>query len=609
MTRSEYSFGAWIKSRRRTFGLTQHELAHRVGCSISLIFKIESDERRPSRQIAELLAEHLEIPADQHDLFLKVARQAKGIQNLDPMPPPASRPSLPLPLTPLIGREHELHAILQQLQNPACRLLTLTGPGGVGKTRLALEAAQHLRTAFDHGACFVPLAGTSDSEFIVPAIADTLGFMFSGTVELKMQLFNFLNEKHILLVLDNLEHLLNGIEVLDELLKRAPSVKLLTTSREQLNLRAEWGLEVQGLPVPATIEPGNLESNSAVALFLQRARQTRLDFALTPADLEAVTDICRLVHGLPLGLELASTWVNTLSCREIAIEIERNLDFLATRKRDIPERHRSIHAVFEHSWNLLVEEEQNVLGKLSVFRGGFQRAAAEQVAGATLPLLSSLLNKSLVRRTDHGRYDLHELVRQYAAIKLQAQPDADSRTQSKHAHYYAALLQQWKDDLRSLKQRESLAVMSAEIDNVRLAWNWMTSNQQAPLIGQAIAGISLFHDIQALFQEGAAMFGQAVQMFMATPESAHSVILGQSLTWQAYFYLRLGKHVDANALLREALALLRNGDDTSALADALLYLGNTAILSGNLAEAREFAQESNAMNREHKRNSVNHRLR
>lgn len=236
----DYSFGDWIRRRRRALDLTQEELAQRVGCSASFIFKIEADERRPSRQVAELMVKHLEIPSDQRDRFLKVARQEKTVDSLDLVPPPltpasvlASQPDqppgLPLPLTALIGREHELGAIVQQLQSPACRLLTLTGPGGVGKTRLALEAAHQLSHSFHHGACFVSLAGARASELIIPAMADGLGFAFSGTAELKMQLFNYIKEKHLLLVLDNLEHLLDGIELLDALLERAPNVKILTT--------------------------------------------------------------------------------------------------------------------------------------------------------------------------------------------------------------------------------------------------------------------------------------------------------------------------------------------------------------------------------------------
>ena len=369
-----------------------------------------------------------------------------------------------------------------QIQDPLCRLLTLTGPGGVGKTRLSLEVAHQLQERFEYGTAFISLVGTSASEFIIPAIAEALGFVFSGSLELKTQLFNFLKEKQIFLVLDNLEHLLNGIELLDELLEYAPHVKLLTTSREQLNLRAEWAFEVQGLPIPNDTEHENLEANSAVALFIQRARQVKMNFVLSPEDGQTITRICQLVDGLPLGLELAATWVRMISLQEVAHEIEQSIDFLSTTGRDVPQRHRSIRAVFDHSWSLLSPPEQQVMRRLSVFRGGFTREAAAQVTGATLPILSSLVDKSLVRRSGARRYDLHELVRQYAAMQLQLEKRDEVSTNEKYAQYYLTFWREQEPKLRSERQMETLAELASDIDNFRSAWDIAVAREELDLL-------------------------------------------------------------------------------------------------------------------------------
>lgn len=612
MASQEISFGLWMRKRRKALDITQHELAQKVGCSDSLIFKIESDERRPSRQVAELLADHLEIPVEQHDLFLRVARQEKRVDGLEPIPPlsepklaPVSRalkPKLPLALTSFVGREHELRAVILQLQNPSCRLLNLTGPGGVGKTRLALEIAQQLHNSFNHGACFIPLVGTGTSEFVIPAIADALGFSFSGAIELKVQLFNFLKEKQVLLVLDNLEHLLNGIELLDELLEFAPGVKLLTTSREQLNLRAEWAFEVQGLPIPSNIELENLGSNNAGALFLQRARQVNMNFIPVQEDVPAIARICQLVEGLPLGLELAATWVSTLSCRDIAAEIERGLDFLATTRRNVPPRHRSLRAVFDHSWSLLTDEECQVMEQLSVFHGGFRREAAQAVAGATLLTLSALVDKSLVQRSETGRYALHELIRQYAATMLQTEAREKNIVNRKHAEYYLTWLQAHERDLTSSEQKNAFAELNSDLDNIRTAWEVAVVHRQVSLLRGATWPLYYFYELHDFFQEGEAVFKRGAEMAQGwlavseqeniAPEKAKlEGALGDMLAHQAFFNLRLGHNELAVTQYRTSIDLLRPLDEAFTLTHALLHFGYQCWIIGDFVEAARSLQE------------------
>src|SRR5512143_2346170 len=390
------TFGEWLRQQRSLRRLTRVEFASRVGCSVSALQKIEDGERRPSNQIAELMANCLNIPPGERSTFVRVARGELNLERLSPELKPAAaapqvRVNLPVLPTPLIGRQREVEELSQLLVDPQCRLLTLVGPGGIGKTRLAIEAAARLPAAFADGVYFVPLASVITARFIVPLIADALGFAFQSTTpaDPKTQLFRYLKGKQVLLLTDNLEHLLTepGIEVLTELLANTPQVKLLATSREPAGLQGEWVFEVQGLPIPDSRYAEGSAQNTGVELFLQRARRAHVGFTARPQDYPAIVRICQLVDGMPLGIELAAAWVRTLDCAEIAREIERGLDFLSVTTRDLPARHRSMRAVFDHSWRLLSPEDQTVLLRLSVFRGGFKREAAEQVAGATLAVL------------------------------------------------------------------------------------------------------------------------------------------------------------------------------------------------------------------------------
>jgi predicted ATPase len=509
-----------------------------------------------------------------------------------------------------LGRDHELAVIAQLLHDPQCRLLTLVGPGGVGKTCLALEAALPERRAFADGVYFVALAGLNATEFIVPAVADALGFSFSGPAEPKAQLLNYLRPKQVLVVLDNFEHLLGGIEILGEILQQAQSVKLLATSREPLHLLAEWVLEVQGLPVPERAQEAEWGAGTAAALFLQRARRARVSFTLTNDERPAVLRICQLVEGLPLGIELAAAWVRTLSCREIAHEIERSLDFLTATMRDVQERHRSITAVFDHSWKLLSGEEQAVLGQLSVFRGGFTREAAQGVAGATLPLLSLLIDKSLVRHSDTHpeRYELHELIRQYAATRLKADGQAHQATHDRHSHYYLSRLQAREAALTSSDQKEAILELTLDINNIRTAWEDAATHQQVDLLRQAALALNYFYELHQYFQEAEALYKRGAEMIKARIAKLERTdnlqerlslegALGHLLNQQAFFIQRAGRNSEAIALYSANIVLLRPLREPFALAQALIYYGIVCSVGGDFEEASRSLHEGLQLSR------------
>ena len=410
-------------------------------------------------------------------------------------PPPHNLPPQP---TAFVGREAELAEIGRYLHNPEAQLLTLVGPGGIGKTRLALQAAARCidpETGFDlrfsDGVFVVPLAAEPDQDgapaTLLAAMADALRYDFQGPVHPQAQLLNHLRDKQLLLVLDNFEHLVSEARQLGDILRLAPGIKLLVTSRARLNLQEEWLLEVQGLAYPASADgltPEAALGFSAVALFAQQARRVVAGFTLQPADVPAVVRLGQLVDGVPLGLELAASWLRVLACAEIVAEVEHGLDFLTTGLQNMPERHRSLRAVFDHSWALLSEAEQAVFGPLSVFRGGFRREAAAEIVGVSLPALAGLVDKSLLRRTADGRYEVHDLLRQYAAERLRADPTLTATVHNRHCRYYAHLMAAHSAQLKSEDLPAALAVLSAERDNVRAAWDWAVSQRRVDELNQ-----------------------------------------------------------------------------------------------------------------------------
>ena len=570
------SFGDWVRRRRKALDLTREELARQVGCASETIKKIERDERRPSRQIAELLANALAVPAEEQTLFLEVARGERPVDRLhlasQPLPPLSKQThNLPTHLTRLIGREHEIDTIEHLLSNPDCRLLTLVGTGGIGKTRLALHIAERKVGAFRNGVWFVALAPLQSAEHIVSAIASTIGLNFSDRGDPKAQFLSYLHSKELLLVLDNFEHLMAGATLVAEILRAAPDIHVLVTSRERLNLQDEFLLKMEGLDYPT--DDANMPDHfGAVQLFIERAGHIHPKLAFSQADRAAITRICRLVEGMPLAVELAAAWTHLLSCQEIADEIEQSLGILAVATRDIPERHSSMRTVFDHSWKLLSEEEQIVLRQLSVFRGGFTRESAEQVSGASLTILSLLADKSLLQvdRELYGsqRYELHELIRQYAHERLLETGEMDV-LRERHHNYFLQLAEEAELKLQGAEQIDWLNRLKADHDNLRTALAWSMSNKTEAGL-KLVATIWWFWRVCGYVSEGC----DWIEKLLALPDAMPLTSMrAKALHGQAFLESIRYNDAKARALYEQSLALYTDLGDQLGIANALNGLG------------------------------------
>jgi len=492
--------------------------------------------------------------------------------------------NFPVQATPFVGRNGELVEIAARLSDPACRLLTLVGPGGIGKTRLALEAAQ--QTNFPHGVFFVPLQPLTSAELIVTAVADVLHLTFYGDQDVRTQLLSYLQNRHLLLVLDNFEHLLDGADLLLEMLEVAPAVKLLVTSRERLRLREEWIIDVQGLPFPEQTDLVAAEDYSAVQLFAQSTR--RIGSTLRAEDTPYVVHICRLVGGIPLAIELAAAWTRAISCQQISRELERSLDILETPYRNPEPRHRTMRATFEPTWNRLTDTERAVFRKLTVFRGGFTREAAEMVAGASLHNLSALVDKSLLGLGEKGRYDIHELLRQFGEEHLKASVEEMGQVRDLYCQYFVEFLALRKDALVHGDPKPAAAEIDAELENVRLAWNWIVEDAKTALIEKSLIALNGFYLIRGFYQEGIAAFGKAAERF----RDERNLAFALAVSHQAWCFQFLGHYEAAIGLYQEGLAAFRRLGVATQTAYCLERLCEIAMATKDYNTARQYVEEA-----------------
>jgi predicted ATPase/DNA-binding CsgD family transcriptional regulator len=480
--------------------------------------------------------------------------------------------NLPVPLTPFVGREEELAQLAVLLGNAETRLLTLIGPGGIGKTRLALQAATRWLYqnpgCIPDGAYFQSLAAVEEPRLLAESLAELLGLAPGGDAfGAPVRLARFLRSRQMLLLLDNAEHLVGPdfSAWLDDLLREAPRISLLVTSRRALDVRGEQLFWVEGLQLPQRtagaphVEPLVLaRGSSAVSLFLQTARRSDPDFELTDGNAETVIAICRAVAAMPLGIELAAAWIGVLSPAELLEELGRSPDILTTEAGNVPAGQRSIRAVFDTSWKYLTSSEREAVRSLSIFRGGFTRAAAEAVCELSLPTLLALVNKCWLQRSDGGRLSMHDLLRQYGVEALSRQPDQLARVRLQHSLYYCQWLQEQYGVLCGPAQRAAQRSIAQELSNIRIACRTAIAMGQIEPLAQAVHALGQFFRWTGRFVEGDKLFAALLQNLDERDEAPQSVqkLRVRLLVWRVSLRSFLGHDEESEGLARDAEAVL-----------------------------------------------------
>src|SRR5262249_18759084 len=491
---------------------------------------------------------------------------------------------------PFVGRTKQLADITARLANPECQLLTVTGLGGSGKTRLALEAANTIAPQFPHGIVFVALQPLTRSDLLVPTIAKALGVTFYGQAEPQDQLLDYLQDKTLLLILDNFEHLLDGATLVTTMLACAPGIRVLATSREALSLREEWLYPLKGMSTPLSVYSISLEDYEAAQLLLSHARRVQPNF--DPAnEHEAIIRICQMTAGLPLAIELAASWLKGLSAAQIAREIQRNLDFLSTTTRNVEQRHRSMRAVFDQSWNLLSENERLIFARLSVFAGGFDTEAAGQVAEASFSTLAALVEKSLIQREATERFVIHELLRQYGMEHLEAYGERET-TYARHSRYFAQLMLKHETALKQPQQLETMRAIERDFDNIRLAWEWSATHQQATYLHAMLNGLYLFGFLRSRYRETITLFQQTLAQSVAeTP------LLGRLVArrWGYLHWWYLADYQEALTHIEQALAIAVAENNSFEIAFCHLMAAYALMRMQRYAQALPHLETSQAL--------------
>lgn len=605
----QHSFGYWLRLRRKALDLTREALADRVGCSISTIRKLEAEERRPSAQIAELLAEIFKIPTTERTAFLRFARgdwrSTPSLGNeeapwraLTQALTPQPRSNLPATFTSLIGRDKDIAAVQDYLTNPDIRLVTLIGAPGIGKTRLSIASASKSLAEFSDGVFFITFAPLDQPSLIPFAISQVLGYVEKSNLPAEKNLIDGIGDKQMLLVLDNSEHLIEDVALLaSSLLSACPRLKILTTSREALGIPGEWLYSVPALDTPkepSIVDVETISEFPALVLFAVRARAARSDFALNAENIRAVASICSQLDGLPLAIELIAARVKTLSLEQIAVRLDDRFVLLTSGSRIAPSRQQALRATLDWSYELLTEMERELFRQLSVFVGGFTLDALESVAlldsnQSILDALSRLVDKSLllVEQQDQPRYRFLEPIRQYAGDKLNETGESNL-IQDRHLNYYLRVAEETEPYLFGAGQQDWKDRLELDHDNLRVALAWSLESNQFEAGLKMAGALAWFWHSKGHLSEGTLW----LEKILASGIGNQGKERAKALRASSILSTGIGDYIRARAFAESSIKLYREIGDNRSAGLVLADLGASLHWDGREEEAIESLEES-----------------